>query len=56
MCFIDYFMAVQFYKCIEGTAPTYLSDRLDYNVSDYNVRNTRNVMNNLLYFPKPRVE
>ena len=33
----------------------YLSDRLDY-VSDYNLRNTRNATNNVLHFPKPRVE
>ena len=46
-------MAVQVYKCIEGTAPTYLSDRLEY-VSDYNVRNTRHAMNKLLHLPKSR--
>ena len=34
---------------------TYLSDRFKY-VFDYNVRNTRNAMNNLLHLPKPRVE
>ena len=34
---------------------TYLKDRLDY-VSDYNFRNTRNAMNNLLHVPRPRVE
>ena len=32
-----------------------MSDMLNY-VSDYNVYNTRNVINNDLYVPKPRID
>ena len=32
----DYFMSVQMFKCLQGTAPSYLIDRIEYS-SDYNL-------------------
>ena len=43
------------YKCVNGIAPSYLSDYITYssNVHEYN---TRNVRSNALYLPMPRTE
>ena len=51
----DYFMSVQMYKCMKGTAPSYLTDRIEF-TSDYNIRCTRMSNQAMLYVPKPRVE
>ena len=51
----DYFMSVQMFKCVQGTAPSYLIDRIEYS-SDYNLHQTRLSNLSMLYVPKPRVE
>ena len=51
----DYFMSILMFKCVIGTAPSYLCDRINL-ASDYNVYNTRMSCQSMLYVPKPRVE
>ena len=51
----DYFNCISVYRCLNGTAPHYMTDLLD-NVSDFNQYNTRNVNSSMLYVPKPRIE
>ena len=51
----DYFMSTLMYRCINGSAPTYLTDRIDY-VSTYNTYCTRTSNQLMFHVPKPRIE
>ena len=51
----NYFMSIQMFKCLNGTAPSYLLDRIELS-SHYNSYCTRNSSNDTLYIPKPRLE
>ena len=51
----DYFNCISVYRCLNGTAPHYLADLLNY-ASDFNLIETRNVNSGMLYVPKPRIE
>jgi hypothetical protein len=51
----DYFMSIQMFRCMQGTAPSYLIDRVEYS-SNYNFYQTRLSNASMLYVPKPRIE
>jgi hypothetical protein len=51
----DYFMSIQMFRCMQGTAPSYLIDRVEYS-SNYNFYQTRLSNDSMLYVPKPRIE
>ena len=46
----DYFMSTLMYRCINGSAPTYLTDRIDYG-STYNSYCTRTSNQLMLHVP-----
>ena len=51
----NYFNGINVFRSLNGSFPNYMCDLLTY-TSDYNVYNTRNVTNNNLYIPKPRID
>jgi len=51
----DYFNCITVYRCLNGTAPNYLADLLNY-VSDFSLYDTRNATTSMLHVPKPRLE
>ena len=51
----DYFMSIQMFRCVQGTAPSYRIDRIEYS-SNYNCYQTRLSNTSMLYVPKPRIE
>ena len=51
----NYFNGINVFKCLDGSFPNYMSDMLSY-TSEYNEYNTRNVSNNELYVPRPRLD
>ena len=50
-----YFIAILMFKCIKGLVPIYLCDNFQY-ITNVHTRPTRNMLNDLLYLPKPRTE